>query len=67
MLNIENLTIKKAHEHLADKDFSAVELARGYLDVIAEKDKEIHAYLEVFDDVLEQAKQADEITKITNE
>jgi aspartyl-tRNA(Asn)/glutamyl-tRNA(Gln) amidotransferase subunit A len=36
-------------------------LARAYLEEIKKKNKELNAYLEVYDDVLEQAKAADEI------
>ncbi|TSD00929.1 MAG: aspartyl-tRNA(Asn)/glutamyl-tRNA (Gln) amidotransferase subunit A [Parcubacteria group bacterium Greene1014_15] len=41
------------------KDFSARELAQAHLDVVAEKDADIHAYIEVYDDVLAQADIAD--------
>ncbi len=60
-INLEKLTIKSTHEHLRNGDFSAVDLAEAYLKNIEEKNPEINAYLEVFDDVLEKAKQADEI------
>jgi len=59
MLDTEKLTLTEARKKLDAKELSAVELARAYLDVVQEKDGEIHAYLEVFDDVLEQAQQAD--------
>jgi len=59
-IDITNLTIKKAHESLKRGDFTAVELTRSYLNEIAAKNKEVHAYLEVFDDALEAAKKADE-------
>lgn len=42
-------------------DFSAVQLAQAYLDVIAIKNKDLNAYLEVFSDVIEQATAADAI------
>lgn len=58
-IDTQNLTIAKAHRHLVEGDFSAVELAESYLKEIEEKDTKIHAYLEVFDDVKEQAKSAD--------
>ena len=64
MININKLDIKKAHEHLINGDFSAVELAQECLKNIKEKDKDTNAYLEIYDDVLEQAKKADE--KIMN-
>jgi aspartyl-tRNA(Asn)/glutamyl-tRNA(Gln) amidotransferase subunit A len=60
-IDITNLTIKKAHESLKKGDFTAVELTRSYLNEIATKNKDVHAYLEVFDDALEAAKKADEI------
>ena len=60
MINLKNLTIKKARKALDAKEFSAVELASSYLVEIKKKNKELNAYLEVFDDVLEQAKIADE-------
>lgn len=60
MIDLKNLTIKKARKALDNKEFSAVELAEAYLDTIKEKNSGLNAYLEVFDDVLEQAKLADE-------
>jgi aspartyl-tRNA(Asn)/glutamyl-tRNA(Gln) amidotransferase subunit A len=60
MIDIKSLTIKKAHEDIKGGKYSAVDLAKAYLDEINKKNKEINAYLEVFSDVLEQAKQADE-------
>jgi aspartyl-tRNA(Asn)/glutamyl-tRNA(Gln) amidotransferase subunit A len=63
MINLKDLTIKKAHEDLISGKYTAVHLAQAYLDNIKNKDKEIHAYLEVFSDVLEQAKIADERIK----
>lgn len=55
MIDTKNLTIKKAHEHMKNGDFSAVELTESYLKTIEEKNPEINAYLEVFDDAREQA------------
>jgi aspartyl-tRNA(Asn)/glutamyl-tRNA(Gln) amidotransferase subunit A len=60
-IDLNNLTIRKAHEAMKRGDFSAVDLAQAYLDVIAKKNKDLNAYLEVFDDVIEQAKAADKI------
>jgi aspartyl-tRNA(Asn)/glutamyl-tRNA(Gln) amidotransferase subunit A len=59
-IDLASLTIEKAHDAMEKGDFSAVDLAKAYLDVISKKNKEINAYLEVYDDVLEQAKAADE-------
>ncbi len=59
MIDLSKLTITKAHEAMKKGEFSAVDLAQAYLSEISKKNKEIHAYLEVFSDVLEQAKEAD--------
>jgi len=63
MIDVKNLTIEKAHKDLVDGKYTAVELASVYLENIKKTDGEIHAYLEVFSDALEQAKKADEIIK----
>lgn len=60
MIDLKNLTITKARKALDAGEFSAVDLSCAYLEEIEKKNKELNAYLEVFDDVLEQAKQADE-------
>jgi aspartyl-tRNA(Asn)/glutamyl-tRNA(Gln) amidotransferase subunit A len=44
-------------------EFSARELAEAYLEEIKKKDGELGAYLEVFDDVMEQADEADKRIK----
>lgn len=63
MIDLNTLTIAKARKALDAKEFSAVDLARAYLEEIKNKNNELNAYLEVYDDVLEQAKNADEIIK----
>lgn len=60
-IDLSQLTIVKAHEALKRGDFTAVELTQAYLGVIAEKNKDINAYLEVYDDALEAAKKADHL------
>ncbi len=62
-IDTKNLTIAKARKHLDAREFSAVELAEAYLKNITDKNGEVFAYLEVYDDVLEQAKRADERIK----
>ena len=52
MINLKELTIKKAHEALTKGEYTAVDLANAYLEQIKKTDKDIHAYLEVFADVL---------------
>lgn len=61
MLDLKNLTIKSAREALDKKEFTSVELTQASLEMIKAKDGEIHAFIEVFDDALEQAKRADEM------
>lgn len=65
-MKIENLTIKQARLDLDEKKYSAVELAEAYLSNI-EKNKHLNMYLEVFDDVIEQAKKADEMIASGNQ
>lgn len=57
-IDLKTLTIKKAHEHLTRGDFSAVELSEAYLKNIEIHNKNINAYLEVFDDVIACAQEA---------
>ena len=60
IIDLDNLTIKKAHESMKNGDFSAVDLTRRYLDVIKEKNPELNIYLEVFEtDALKDAEAAD--------
>ncbi|MFA5791427.1 MAG: Asp-tRNA(Asn)/Glu-tRNA(Gln) amidotransferase subunit GatA [Candidatus Paceibacterota bacterium] len=59
MIDLKNLTIKKARKALDAGEFSAVELAGAYLSLIKNENKELNAYLEVYNDVLDQAKDAD--------
>ncbi len=58
-INLNELTIRKAHDHLVKGDFSAVELADAYLSEIAKKNDDMNAYLEVYSDVKKQAEEAD--------
>ncbi len=60
-INLTDLTIQKAHDHLIKGDFTAVELTQAYLDEIKKKNRELNAYLEVFDDALDAAKRADKM------
>jgi aspartyl-tRNA(Asn)/glutamyl-tRNA(Gln) amidotransferase subunit A len=55
----KNVTISQARTLLDSKSVSAVELADACLQEIEREDADIHAYLEVFDDVRAQAKEAD--------
>jgi len=61
MKGLENYTIKSAHDALKSGETTARALAEASLSALEEKEKDIHAYLEVFDDVLDQAEKADEL------
>lgn len=61
MIDISNLTIKKARELLDKKEISAKELAESYLNNIEAKNKELNIFLEVYDDVLKQAEEAQKL------
>ncbi len=60
MIDTKNLTIEKAHEALKAGEYSVADLCNAYLAVIKEKNSDINAYLEVYDDVMEQAEAAQE-------
>ncbi len=62
-VDLNKLTIEEALEGLSNGDFSSVDLVKSSLSIISEKEGDIHAYLEVFDDAIEQAKKADEERK----
>jgi len=59
MIDLKKLTIRDARVHLDNKDFSAKELAEAYLLNIEKTNGDINAYLEVYDDVIKQAEEAD--------
>lgn len=56
MIELKNLTIEKAHESLKKGDYTVAELCDAYLAVIKEKNPDINAYLELYTDVMDQAK-----------
>lgn len=60
MIDLKNLTIEKAHEAMRKGEYTSKDLTEAYLAVISEKDKELHAYLEIYSDVLTQAEKADD-------
>ncbi|MEK7509768.1 MAG: Asp-tRNA(Asn)/Glu-tRNA(Gln) amidotransferase subunit GatA [Patescibacteria group bacterium] len=60
-MNLTTITIAEARKALDAKEFSAVELMDAYLQEIAARNTEIHAYLEVWDESARaEAKAADE-------
>lgn len=57
---LKNLTIKKFHDGLKKKEFSAFEITKEIFDCIADKDKKIDAYLSLDKDgALKQAGEVD--------
>jgi len=63
MIDLKELTIKKAHDHLVSGDFSVQELTEAYLHEIEIKNKNLNAYLEIFEDAEEQARTADKVVQ----
>ena len=59
MIDLSKLTIASAREGLKSGKFSSHDLVQACLNVIKEKNKELNAFLEVFDNVLDQADEAD--------
>lgn len=59
MIDLKNLTIKKAHEALKSGEFSVRDLVDAYLKNIEEKNKDLNLYLEIYNDIDEQVKIAE--------
>ena len=49
-MDLSNLTIKKFHQGLFDKQFSAFEITKAFFDLVKKKDKKIGAYLRLNED-----------------
>ena len=59
-MEIKDLTIKKFHQGLINKEFSAFEITKAFFDYIEEKDRDINAYLRLTKDLaLSQANRVD--------
>lgn len=63
MIDLQNLTIKSAREALKNGEFTSLELTEACIEKIKKEDVEIHSFLEVFDNALELAKEADKKIK----
>jgi len=59
--SLEHLTIAQARALLDSRAVSAVELAMVYRDRAMAKNADLNIYLEIFDDIEEQARRADEL------
>jgi aspartyl-tRNA(Asn)/glutamyl-tRNA(Gln) amidotransferase subunit A len=62
-IELKDLSIEKAHRALVRGEYTVTDLVNAYLEVIKEKNGEINAYLEVYSDVLEQAKISEDMFK----
>lgn len=60
MKDLTTYSLREAREALDNKECTALELAEAHLARIEKEDPAIHAFLEVYDDVREQARKADE-------
>lgn len=60
-IDLKNLSIHKAHDAFTSGEYSVTDLVNAYLAVIKEKNTELNAYLEIYDDVLTQAKHAEKM------
>ncbi len=58
-MDLKTLTIKQARKDLDAKKYTAVDLVSAYLEAIKEKNSNLNAYLEVYNDVIAQAEAAD--------
>jgi aspartyl-tRNA(Asn)/glutamyl-tRNA(Gln) amidotransferase subunit A len=58
MIDIKQLTIQKAHDHLKKGDFTVLQLAEAYLAEAQKVNPELNIYLELYADVAEQASRA---------
>lgn len=61
MIDLKNLTIQKSHDDMVAGVYTPRELTDAYLAVIKEKNSDINAYLEVFSDIDEQVKIAEDM------
>jgi len=61
-MDLSKLTIAQARKDLDAKKYSSLDLTNAYLDEIVKKDRDIHAYLEVWaESARAEAKKADEM------
>lgn len=65
-INLKELNIEQAHSDLSSGVYTVRELVDAYLEVIKEKNGDLNAYLEIFDDLDNQIKTAEEKFKNKN-
>ncbi|ETB63973.1 TPA: Asp-tRNA(Asn)/Glu-tRNA(Gln) amidotransferase subunit GatA [Candidatus Nomurabacteria bacterium] len=59
-IDLKNLTIEKVHNSLINGEYKVRDLVDAYLAIIKEKNERINAYIEIFDDIDDQIKKAEE-------
>lgn len=57
-INLNNLTIKKVHNSLKNKEYTVGDIVNAYLKNIEEKNKDLNAYLHLFTDINERVEKA---------
>jgi aspartyl-tRNA(Asn)/glutamyl-tRNA(Gln) amidotransferase subunit A len=60
-MELHGMTIEKAQKGFTSGEFTALDLTRAYIENIKAKNGELNAFLEIFADAEEQAKNADEM------
>jgi aspartyl-tRNA(Asn)/glutamyl-tRNA(Gln) amidotransferase subunit A len=58
-IDLKSLTILNTHEHFKKGDFTPSELTEAYLSQIKKENPDINAYITVFEDAIEAAKESD--------
>jgi aspartyl-tRNA(Asn)/glutamyl-tRNA(Gln) amidotransferase subunit A len=61
MIDLKNLTIEKVHNSFLSGEYTVTDLVKEYLKKIEELNPKINAFLEVYDNVFEQAKKAEKM------
>lgn len=57
-IDLKNLTIEKVHKDIKEGKYTCPDLVRAYLEVIKERNQELNAYLEIYEDAISQAEEA---------
>lgn len=57
-IDLENLNVQKINTHFLNGDFTVADLVSEYLKNIKEKNDDINAYLEIFDDITDSINRA---------
>ena len=63
MIDLKTLTIEKAHEAFKSGTYTPTDLLNEYVKVISEKNADLNAFLEVYEDAKDQAHVAEQMFK----